>query len=694
MQAGHRLWWSMLLFFSLLIATVALAARDISSDHANAQALPESNQAPSQSLPLSPLNTPAESDSNTAPQRGITPPPAFAAPPPQEIVLNFDNANLYKVIKVIADILELNYIIDPKIKGTVNIHATGAISKDALMVIFTDILRINRAAIVQKGEVYHIVPMADTKTKALTLRQPPGDAQDDSIEPLDTVTIQVIPLRYVAPSEIEKIVKPFLSSGSHVIGYERSRLLLITDFPDNIDKVLSLVELFDINVFERVNVRLFPIKNADVTDVAQELEKIFAAFELSTKSGRGAGINFVPVTRINSLLMITSLPEALEVAERWLQEMDTQEGEVDVRTFIYHVRNGISTELADLLNSIFMQKRDAAAGQPRTVAVNQQAKNVAEGSKNTAESRGIESKAGITGEVQVIAYATTNTLIIKANPRDYEIVEGILEELDIIPRQVLIEVAIAEVKLEEDTAYGIEYAFQDRGTDVTAFAGSSVDTGFTGNFFQVLAGDQTTLLATLKAFASETDLRVIASPHIIATDGKEASIRVGDEVAIRTSEARPTGADAGSAVDVSIQRRDTGTILRVTPHINATGLVTLEVDLEKSNVTAVPPGGSSDVGINKRTMSTTMVVQDGETVLLGGLIDERVSTTISKVPVLGDIPYLGALFRRTETSLARTELILLITPHVIRNLRESIEATEEFKTSVPGVTEHLTINEY
>ena len=384
---------------------------------------------------------------------------------------------------MIADILELNYIIDPKIKGTVNIHATGAISKDALMVIFTDILRINRAAIVQKGAVYHIVPMADTKTKALTLRQPPGDAQDDSIDPLDAVTIQVIPLRYIAPPEIEKIVKPFLSSGGHVIGYERSRLLLITDFPDNIDKVLSLVELFDINVFEQVNVRLFPIKNADVADVAQEMEKLFAAFELPTKSGRGAGINFVPVTRINSLLVITSLPEALEVAERWLQEMDTREGEVDVRTFIYHVRNGISTELADLLNSIFMQKQDAAAGQPRTVAVNQQAKNVAEG-------RGIESKAGITGEVQVIAYATTNTLIIKANPRDYEIVEGILEELDIIPRQVLIEVAIAEVTLEEDTTYGIEYAFQDRGTDVTAFAGSSAGSGFTGNFFQVLAGDQ------------------------------------------------------------------------------------------------------------------------------------------------------------------------------------------------------------
>ena len=668
--------WGIRLLPTVAIATFALAASGIPIGNANAQALPE----PHLRLALLPLNAP-EARSDTSPPPGIAPPPGFADVVPQEIVLNFDNANLYKVIKIIADILELNYIIDPKIKGTVNIHATGAISKDDLMVIFTDILRINRAAIVQHGAVYHIIPMGDTKTKALTLRQPPSDAPDEAGEQSHTVTIQIIPLRYIAPSEIEKIVKPFLSSGSHVVGYEKSRLLLITDFPDNIEKVISIVKLFDINVFEQVNARLFPIENADVADVAQELEKLFAAFEVPTKSGRGAGINFVPITRINSLLVISSLPEALQVAERWLKEMDTREGEVDVRTFIYHVRNGIATELADILNSIFMDDQQNTAGQPRTAALNQQA-------TNTPQTQGVEGRAGITGEVQVISYATTNTLIVKANPRDYEIVEGILEELDIVPRQVLIEVAIAEVTLTENTEFGIEYAFQDSATEIVPLEGSSA-LGFTGRLLKIGSGDQRTLLATLNAFAGETKLRVLASPHIIATDGKEASIRVGDEVAIRTSEARPTGADAGSPVDVTIQRRDTGTILRVTPHINATGLVTLEIDLEKSNVTP-PPEGSSDIGINKRTTSTTMVVQDGETVLVGGLIDETVTDTISKVPILGDIPYLGVLFRNTTESVSRIELILLITPHVIRNLHEAIEATDGFKTKLPAVNEQLT----
>ena len=479
-------------------------------------------------------------------------------------------------------------------------------------------------------------------------------------------------------------MKPFLSSGSHVIGYEKSRLLLITDYADNIDKVLSMVELFDVNVFQQVTARLFPIENADVTDIAQELQKLFAAFELPTKSGRGTGISFVPITRINALLVISSLPEALHVAERWLKEMDTRESEVDVRTFIYHVRNGIATELADILNSIFKQDQQPEPGQPRTAAIPADTPQAT----NAGQQQGIEGKAGITGDVQVISYATTNTLIIKANPRDYEIVKGILEELDIVPRQVLIEVAIAEVTLDENTEFGIEYAFQNSDTDIVPLEGSSA-LGFTGRLLRIRSGDQRTLLATLNAFAGETQLRVLASPHIIATDGKEASIRVGDEVAIRTSEARPTGADAGSPVDVTIRRRDTGTILRVTPHINATGLVTLEVDLEKSNVTA-PPEGSSDIGINKRTTSTTMVVQDGETILVGGLIDETITDTISKVPILGDIPYLGVLFRNTTETIKRIELILLITPHVIRDLREAVEATRSFSTRVPGAQEQLT----
>jgi len=231
----------MLLLSALVIATFILTASGPPIGSVNAQPLPEP-QVPHR-LALLPLNPP-EPRSGLSPSRGVAPPPRSAAP--QEIVLNFDNANLYKVVKIIADILDLNYIIDPKIKGTVNIHATGAISKNDLMIIFVDILRINRAAIVRHGAVYHIVPMSATKTKALTLRQTPRGSPEDSTEPSHTVTIQIIPLRYIAASEIEKIVKPFLSSGSHIIGYEKSRLLLVTDFPDNIEKVLSIIKLFDI----------------------------------------------------------------------------------------------------------------------------------------------------------------------------------------------------------------------------------------------------------------------------------------------------------------------------------------------------------------------------------------------------------------------------------------------------------------
>ncbi|MBQ27593.1 MAG: type II secretion system protein GspD [Nitrospiraceae bacterium] len=598
---------------------------------------------------------------------------------PENIVLNFDNAELHKVVKVLADVLEINYLIDPKVKGTVNLHIRGEIAKTDLLALFDDIMRINRAAIIKIGPIHHIVPMAATTNTKLPIVSHPYNTEGSTMRH-SRVAVHLVPLRYIAPTEVAKVIKPFLSPGSHIATYDKSQLLLFTEFTNNVKTIRSLIELFDTNVFEQATVRLYPIRLAQVNDIAQELEKIFEAFELPTKSGVGIGVNLVPIPRTNILLVISTIQESFDLVEHWLEQLDKETGGTEIKTYIYHVKNGIAEELSEILSSIFAQQKsdDRPA---RTAALTTQPQS----------SRASGSQDELTGEVTIIPYATTNTLIIKANPRDFDVVQGILEELDIIPRQVLIEVMVAEVTLNENLEYGVAYSFLNKGNPtVPRLMGSATGT-LSADVLKIDAGERVNLLAQLRAHADESSVHVLASPHLLVTNGKEASLEIGDEIAIRTAVSEGPGVDPGAAE--ATVRKDTGTILKITPIINSTGLVTMDLDLEKSNV-APPAVGSSDVSISKRQAVTSMVVQDGETILVGGLIDETEREAIVKVPGLGDIPYIGSLFQTTTLNKSRIELVLLITPHVIRDIPDASEATARFVAKVHAIRNLMTDRGY
>ena len=263
---------------------------------------------------------------------------------PDNVVLSFDNAELHKVVKMLSDILAINYLIDPKVKGTVNLHMKGTVAKTDLHALLDDIVRINRAVIIKNGSMHHIVPMTATPRTTLPIVSHPYHAGGQDPK-RSGVAIHLAPLRYISPTELEKVIKPFLSPGSHIATYDKSRLLLFTEFADNVQTIRSLIELFDTNVFEQVTVRLYPIRQADVRDITQELEKIFGALELQTKSGTGVGINLVPIPRTNILLVISAIPESFELVEHWIEQLDNETGGTEVQTYIYHVKNGIAEEL-------------------------------------------------------------------------------------------------------------------------------------------------------------------------------------------------------------------------------------------------------------------------------------------------------------------------------------------------------------
>ncbi|HSB04627.1 MAG TPA: secretin N-terminal domain-containing protein, partial [Thermodesulfobacteriota bacterium] len=277
-------------------------------------------------------------------------------------MFNFDNADLYEVIRVMGEVMKMNYIIDPKVRGVVNIHTSGQISGDDIFPVFQSILQLNGATAVKKGQLYEIVPFGDAK-KLYT----PLSKIEDTTKTLaeEKYVIQIIPLKYIPVTEVSKMVKPFLSDGADIIEHPPQNILLLGDIASNIRKCIDLIALFDIDIFTELRVRVYPVINSDVTEVAKELERIFASFEVSTKSGRGVGITFTPVTRINSLIVVSSIPNIFEKVEGWLKQLDqTPTDETKYGVFVYYVQNGKAKDLADVLKQIFTppkEKKDAKA---------------------------------------------------------------------------------------------------------------------------------------------------------------------------------------------------------------------------------------------------------------------------------------------------------------------------------------------
>ena len=297
--------------------------------------MPPSPSPPPMVAPAAPVATPP-----------VPTPPGAPAPAGRggRFVLNFDNADIYEVIRVMAEMMNMNYIVDPRVKGVVNIRTTGQISTQDIFPIFQAILNMNGAAAVKKGIVYEIVPFGDAKklyTPASVQRER-GDGQSE-----ERYTIQIIVLKYVPAAEASKMIKPFLTDGADIVEYPNQNILIVGDVASNIRKTMDILDLFDVDIFSDMRVRIYPVLNSYADDVAKEMERIFSSLEVSVKSGRGVGITFTAVNRINSLLVVSSIPNVFDKVEKWLKELDRVPGEGNrLNTFVYYVQNGKAKDLA------------------------------------------------------------------------------------------------------------------------------------------------------------------------------------------------------------------------------------------------------------------------------------------------------------------------------------------------------------
>lgn len=529
------------------------------------------------------------------------------------ISLNFDDADVYQVIQtVFGEVLRANYIVDARVKGRVTFRSIAPVPFDKVLPVMEVILRLNGIGVVEAAGLYRIIPISEIA------REPTPIAFGRDVEKIvleGRSLVQVIPVLYLQSSEMVRLITPFLSANAFVVDIPKTNQIIVVDTDASVKRIMQLVNALD----------------------------------------------------------------------------NEQQKRKQVQVFVHHVQNGKARNVAALLQQIFL------GAQPGQASVFEAARPgtgtggtvpplpppvPAQISGQPASPRGREA---LVADITRIFYdEIMNALIILATPEDYALIRETVRQIDIVPRQVVIEGIIAEVMLTDNLSIGLSASLKttfhvdgNRVDGTLSLNPSGLDPGNlpgSGFTFVGKAGDD--VRATVSALATRSRAKVLAAPHILVADNREARIQVGQQVPVATSE---TFGSTTVAPQRTIQYKDIGVILKVTPQVNESGLVALALAQEVSTFSTIELfSNEKNIIINKTEASTNLVVQDGETIVIGGLIREDTTKAITGIPWLSKIPLLGHLFGNTTDDLSRTEIIILLTPHVIKGQGDAKRVTDDY----------------
>ena len=547
------------------------------------------------------------------------------------------NASIEAAANAILDeTLGQPFAIADGVSGRITIQTTGPIPKSSLLDLFEASLRANGARL----EVDNGVAVISTGTIGnRTFRSPTDSGIDGS-------TIVVAPLRFISATQMATLLDPLSDEGLNIVVDQDRSLLLLSGRASALNAAIDALNLFDVDVMRGKSIALVNLEAADPNDIVEELRAIFESRDGGLLEGV---IDFIPNSRLNSVLVISARSTYIDDAQRWIKELDRTAGRSQSFTKVYRLNNRRASEIAPILDGL-MAEGGNSSGEGET------------GSANTA---------------RVAADPDKNALIVRAMQTDHDEVARLLIELDSRARQVALEATIAEVTLNDEVSLGVRWFFENNANSATFSdaANGGVSSNFPG-FSSLFSAGNTDLV--LNALAGVTDVRVISSPTLVVLDNREAVLQIGDEVPVAVETA--TQSDSGDAlITTSIDYRDTGVILRVSPQIGASGTLTLEVSQEVSSVATTNSSGIDSPTIRQRRIETSVLLNDGATLVLGGLVQEADNRTDTKVPGLGDVPFLGAAFRSRSSEKDRTELLILIRPRIIRDASDANAFTSEWR---------------
>jgi general secretion pathway protein D len=614
--------------------------------------------------------------------------------------VQFNNADIYEVIHTLGRAAGINYLIDPRVRGVVNVHTQGLVRKDGALDLLFSILKVNGATAIKEGDTYHIVPMSEAKTEPLV---PTLSVDGAPRGPANQVAMRAFPLQYISVVEMAKVLRPFLTPGGEAVEVGRANILLVIDTAANLEKTARLVELFDSEVFRAAGMKLFRLKVLDPEEMAKNLDNIFGALDFSSRGGKPSGINFVPIPRLNSLLVVSASPKTMEDVEKWIAELDREGGGTARAIHRYRVKYGKVKDIAAVLEKLY-PKRTASLGTDRTTEFKPAVAQLSVASTSAASSRSPsppaspsafapaspppsppasppapakDGKDGKEGEgFDLIPDEPTNSLIIRASLSEYADILENLKVIDVYPQQVLLEVLVGEVNLKDDLRLGINWKWTNTGGGYNHTA--TLDPGFIINNFNYVIDKTNKLTAVFRSLAEDGRASVLSTPSVIATNGKKARINVADQVPVVNSTLQSN--TNPPVTTTTVEYRDVGVILSFTPYINDSGLVTLEIDQEVSEVSTTSSG--TNPTFFKRSISTNLIASQDQSIVLGGLVKERKSLDRTGLPWFYKIPVFGWLFGSRADSITRTELLIFITPRVIRNVEEGIQLSRDFEDRV------------
>lgn len=594
------------------------------------------------------------------------------------ITIDFDNVDIQLFIKYISELTGKNFVVDKAVQGNVTILSPTKISEEEAYRVFESVLEVHGFTTVQSGSVIKILPSARARSQNVEMLNAGASAN-----PQDKVVTQLVRLEYSSPDEMKKVLAPLVSQTSVLISHVPSGMLIITETMSNIQKLLGIIKVLDVESRED-EVAFIPLFNSSADAIAKILTSVYQKSTGAQQAGGArasvGAVKVVPYDRVNALIILANGSEMGKI-KSLIATLDTEVDRAEGNIQVYYLQNATAVDLAKVINDLPETEPQDAANKGKTAAISK--------------------------DVRVMADEETNALIIRASKDEYAVLEDVIRQLDIPRRMVYLEALIMEVDADKNFEVGVEWTtagtfsggsgqfisgFQDTGA--TGVSADAIDLANAGAGFTLGVLKQGVKIgnvnfadigAVLKAFKSDSDVNIISTPQILTMDNKKADISVGENVPFITSRNTTTGDQDYTQYEY----KDVATKLSITPHINQSNVLRLEIETE-----VVRAKDTSDTPTTfKRTANTTVILNDKSTIVIGGIIGHDASDNNYKVPVLGDIPVLGWLFRTHSTSSRKTNMFIFITPRIVRNPAEIAAVTmkkeDEMKLILPSVEQEL-----
>lgn len=627
--------------------------------------------------------------------RSTTPRPVQAVPAGPPVSLSFENGDIREIVRnILGDLLGENYIIDPRVQGTVTMRTTSPVQRADVIPLLETILRANNVALVRDGNYWRVLPAAEVVR---------GNSVPTAASGIATIrgsSVVIYPAKNIGAKELARVIEPFVKDPASSIRFDELRNVLFFSGPKpEIDRLIEIADMFDVDLLAGMSFALYTLKNTDVKTVMADYDKLVGGAVANPFAGL---LRVLPIERMNALLLVSPQAKAVQEAKTWFERLDAGGGDAGSgqRLFVYTLQYTQAEKIQPVLQAAVSGRQVSNTPTAATVAPGQTSStlfapvspiagqtivqagnaaaqpNVAPRIVPGAASGAAPQGNALARNANIIADKDRNALLIVATQSEYNAIEAVIKKLDLAPKQIAIEVQIAEVSLTGDFRFGLQSYFQGKITDAQNRMTSENGLG------RIVAGAFTyawkktdAIQAILNLSESKNKIRTIAQPTLITVENQKATFAAGKQISVRTQTS--SSLTAGVTSTDSFQYISTGINLTVTPRVSGDN-VFLDIQQEISDA-GVAAEGNPNPPITKRSASTNVMVGSGDTMLMGGLFQETARNASDGLPLLSSIPILGGLFGSQVWQSDRTELVLLITPRILSSIEDSREVVDELR---------------